>query len=78
MTLHPGYAATRISPNLNGTTKQFGWLQASATRNYSAAISSAYPATIRIDSPPYRNIVETSSVGHREERDSVYLPKVPK
>jgi hypothetical protein len=31
MTLHPGYAATQISSNLNGSTKQFGWLQASAT-----------------------------------------------
>ena len=30
-------------------SKQFGWLQASATRNYSAAISSEDPATIRID-----------------------------
>jgi len=28
---------------------QFGWLQASATRNYSAAIGSEHPATIRID-----------------------------
>jgi hypothetical protein len=35
MTLHPAYAATRISSNLKGSTKQFGWLQA--------------PATIRID-----------------------------
>jgi hypothetical protein len=31
MTLHPGYAATWISSNLNGSTKQFGWLQAPAT-----------------------------------------------
>jgi hypothetical protein len=31
MTLHAGYAATRISSNLNGSTKQFGWLQAPAT-----------------------------------------------
>jgi hypothetical protein len=28
MTLHPGHAATRISSNLNGSTEQFGWLQA--------------------------------------------------
>jgi hypothetical protein len=35
MTLHPAYAATRISSNLKGSTKQSGWLQA--------------PATIRID-----------------------------
>ena len=33
MTLHPGYAATRISSNLKGSTKQFGWLQASATES---------------------------------------------
>ena len=32
MTFHPGYAATQISSNLNGSTKQFGWLQASATK----------------------------------------------
>jgi len=32
MTFHPGYAATRISSNLNGSTKQFGWLQAIATK----------------------------------------------
>ena len=29
---------------------QFGWLQASATRNQSAAIGSEHPATVRIDS----------------------------
>jgi hypothetical protein len=33
MALHPGYAATRISSNLNGSTKQFGWLQASGLCN---------------------------------------------
>jgi hypothetical protein len=44
------YAASRISSTLNGSTKQFGWLQATATRNHSAPISSEYPATIRIDS----------------------------
>jgi hypothetical protein len=33
MTLHPGYAATRISSNLNGSTKQFGWLQAATTKS---------------------------------------------
>ena len=31
MTLHAGYAASRISSNLKGSTKQFGWLQALAT-----------------------------------------------
>jgi hypothetical protein len=46
-----GYAAARIS-RLNGRTSKFGWLQASATRNYSSAISSEHPATIRIDSRP--------------------------
>jgi hypothetical protein len=30
MTLHAGYAASRISSNLQGSTKQFGWLQAPA------------------------------------------------
>ena len=34
MTLYPGYAATRISSNLNGSTKQFGWLQAPATNPF--------------------------------------------
>jgi hypothetical protein len=33
-------------------TSKFGWLQASATRNFSAAVSSEHPATIRIDSRP--------------------------
>jgi hypothetical protein len=28
MTLHAGYAASRISSKLKGSTKQFGWLQA--------------------------------------------------
>lgn len=32
-----------------GSTKQFGWLQASATRNCSAPICSEYAPTIRID-----------------------------
>ena len=43
------YAASRISSTLKGSTKQFGWLQASATKNYSAPMSSDYAATIRID-----------------------------
>src|SRR6267378_1145549 len=42
------YAASRISSNLKGTTKQFGWLQASATKVSSLSITSANPATIRI------------------------------
>lgn len=37
MTSHPSYAARRISSNLNGSTKQFGWLQPPAT------ILSRYP-----------------------------------
>jgi hypothetical protein len=44
-----GYAAGRISSRLNGSTSKFGWLQASATKNYSAQMSSESPATIRID-----------------------------
>jgi hypothetical protein len=52
MTSHAAYAASRISSNLKGSTKQFGWLQASAIRNYSVAIGSEHPATIRIDSRP--------------------------
>jgi hypothetical protein len=38
MTLHAGYAASRISSRLKGSTKQFGWLQAPAT-NFSCSIS---------------------------------------
>jgi hypothetical protein len=34
MTLHAGYAASRISSKLNGSTKQFGWLQAPATKKF--------------------------------------------
>jgi len=34
MTLHAGYAPSRISSKLNGSTKQFGWLQASATKKF--------------------------------------------
>lgn len=30
---HAAYAARRISSKLNGGTKQFGWLQAPATKN---------------------------------------------
>jgi hypothetical protein len=32
MTSHVVYAASRISSNLKGSTKQFGWLQGSATK----------------------------------------------
>jgi len=34
ITLHAGYAASRISSNLRGSTKQFGWLQAPATKKF--------------------------------------------
>jgi len=36
-----GYAASRISSNLKGSTKQFGWLQAAATKLSSISITSA-------------------------------------
>ncbi len=49
MTLHAGYAASRISSTLKGSTKQFGWLQASATTMYFAFNHFRLPATIRID-----------------------------
>jgi len=42
------YAASRISSTLKGSTKQFGWLQAVATKVFSLSITSANPATIRI------------------------------
>jgi hypothetical protein len=42
------YAASRISSTLKGSTKQFGWLQASATKVASLSNTSANPATIRI------------------------------
>ncbi len=42
----------RISSNLKGNTKQFGWLQATATKASSPSITSANPATVRIDNPP--------------------------
>lgn len=62
----------------NDAAKVVGSNQASATRNYSAAISSEHPATSSELTVACRNIVEAPTVGHREERDSVYLPKVPK
>src|SRR5260370_36156763 len=42
------YAASRISSTLKGSTKQFGWLQAPATKISFLSIISANPATIRI------------------------------
>ncbi len=57
------YAASRISSTLKGSTKQFGWLQASATTNYSPPVSYKYPATIRIDKDETRG-----PVGHERDR----------
>src|SRR5258705_6276471 len=37
------YAANWISSTLKGSTKQFGWLQASATKVHSLSITSANP-----------------------------------
>ena len=59
-----GYAAARISSRLNGRTSKFGWLQASATKLSSLSITFANPATIRIDSPPDRNILEVPTLRH--------------
>jgi hypothetical protein len=49
LTSQAAYDASRISCNLKGSTKQFGWLQASATTNCSVPVTSEYPATIRFD-----------------------------
>ena len=46
--LHAGHAASRISSTLKGSTKQFGWLQAHATKISFLSTTSASPATIRI------------------------------
>ena len=40
------YAASRINSNLKGSTKQFGWLRASATKFSSLSISLYYAETI--------------------------------
>src|SRR5882724_4749834 len=44
------YAASRISSTLKGTTKQFGWLQASATKVFidlqKAAKSASFPTQL--------------------------------
>jgi hypothetical protein len=44
MTSHVVYAASRISSNLKGSTKQFGWLQAPATNISFLSRTSAKPA----------------------------------
>jgi hypothetical protein len=48
------YAARRISFKLKDSTKQFGWLRASAINCSFLSTGSQYPATVRIcrDSPP--------------------------
>jgi hypothetical protein len=48
LTFHAGYATSRISSILNGSTKQFGWLQAPATKSSFLSRTSTNPATIRI------------------------------
>ena len=48
LTARAVYAASRISSNLKGTTKQFGWLQGTATKVSCLSVISANPATIRI------------------------------
>jgi hypothetical protein len=52
-------SAVLINSKQKGSTNQFGWLQASATKNYSAPVSYEYPATIRIDKGASR-----AHVGH--------------
>jgi hypothetical protein len=42
------YAASRISSTLKGSTKQFGWLQASAINSSFNSITCQYAANIRI------------------------------
>jgi len=42
---HAAYAANRTSSNLKGSTKQFGWLRASATKPSFLSAISANPAT---------------------------------
>jgi hypothetical protein len=51
MTLHAGYAVSRISSRLKGSTKQFGWLQAPATnrartprRRRARSVSGSFPS----------------------------------
>src|SRR5271155_3681252 len=49
MTVLAGYAVTRTSSKLKGSTKQFGWLQAPSTEISLLSSISANPATSRID-----------------------------
>jgi hypothetical protein len=57
-------AAARISSNLKASTKQFGWLQAPATKKFFLSITSANPATIRIDNFDFQS-------GRRSKREIV-------
>src|SRR5260370_10199980 len=66
------YAAQRINSARNGMTSKFGWLQASATRNCSAALSSECPATIRID----KNEGRITCLSGRKSRVRVASPMV--
>jgi hypothetical protein len=72
-----GRSDAELSPRSLGSADR--WFKSGLrNQNYSAPISSAYSPTIRIASPPYRNIVEAPTVGHSEECDSEYFPKAPK
>jgi hypothetical protein len=79
--LHAGYAASRINSALKGITKQFGWLQAAATKVSSLSITSANPATIRIcdfHCEGYREFFSNSEVNadpradNLERNDDIY------
>jgi hypothetical protein len=48
------YAASRMSSTLKGSTKQFGWLQASATRSYAAPTSCDYPSDLTVRPTAHR------------------------
>jgi hypothetical protein len=70
------YAASRMSSTLKGSTKQFGWLQASATRSYAAPTSCDYPVTIRFDGPSDRT--SWASRTDADPKDAVgHFPEVP-
>ena len=49
LTARAAYAASRISSNLKGTTKQFGWLHPPQPQTSFLSATSPCPATIRID-----------------------------
>jgi hypothetical protein len=64
-----GYAASRISSNLNGSTKQFGWLQAPATN----AIIGLRGIGIFDCGPKWSNKPWTTKTEAVYERVSTYL-----